>query len=105
MCCLTPTPTLRLVESAMVCAAGLVAISEQVPVAAPEAAEAEPGPEVPEPEPVQAGPEVPGAVQAGPEVLEAAGLVDTVEVQEVPEALEVPGGKLPDTALLWADAW
>lgn len=88
----------------MECAAGLVAISELEPVAAPEAAEAEPGPEVPEAEPVQAGPEVPEVVQAGPEAPEALGLVDTAEVLEVPEALEEPGGKPPDTVCSQAGA-
>lgn len=88
----------------MVCAAGLVAISELEPVAAPEAAEAEPGPEVPEVEPVQAGPEVQGAVQAGPEALGALGLVDTAEVQAAPEAPEDLGGRPPDTACSQAGA-
>lgn len=88
----------------LVCAAGLVAISELEPAAAPEAAEAEPGPEVLEAEAVQAAAEVPEAVQAAAAVPEALGLVDTVEVQEVPEALEGLGGKPPDTVCPQAGA-
>jgi hypothetical protein len=69
-----------------------------------KSAEAEPGPEVPEVEPVLEGPEVQGAVQAGPEAPEALGLVDTVEVQAAPEALEDLGGKPPDTVCPQAGA-
>lgn len=60
--------------------------------------------EVPEAEPVQAGPEVPEVVQVEPEAPEALGLVDTAEVLEVPEALEDPGGRPPDTVCPQAGA-